>query len=196
MHGDAAPSSARPRRLLHTREVLCQGYERDDGLMDIEARLTDQSALPAELPFYTLAAGATLHEMRLTMTVDGELCIHRFSTSTDIGATPYCTQVNEAYAALQGLRIAPGFRSQVRERVGGVRGCTHLTEAVLAMAAVAVQTLLAAGRERRRASGPGGQAPADVKQWVMNSCHVYRDGGEALDRSLPRQHRGPAPSRA
>jgi len=179
------------RRLLHTRSVVCQGFERDDGLLDIEGRLTDVSALAAELPFYILEASATLHDMRLTMTVDGALRIHRFHTSTDIGATPFCAQVNQAYAGLEGLRITSGFRVALRERVGGVRGCTHLTEAVLAMANVAVQTLLAAGRERRRLQPPAGQAASEVNQWVMNSCHVYRAGGEGLDRSLPRQRRGP-----
>lgn len=183
-----APAS---RHLLHTREVVCRGYLRDDGLLEIEGRLTDLSALQTELPFYSLDAGATLHDMLLTMTVDEDLRILRFATCTDIGATPYCAQVNVAYAALQGLHIKPGFRAQVRERVGGVRGCTHLTEAVLAMAAVAVQTLLAAGREQRRASGSSGQPAGEVSRWVMNSCHVYRDGGEALDRSVPRQRRGP-----
>src|SRR3970282_2145791 len=30
-----------PRRLMHTRAIECTGYERDDGLWDIEAHLTD-----------------------------------------------------------------------------------------------------------------------------------------------------------
>ena len=31
-------------------------------------------------------------------------------------------------AALTGIRIGPGWRRQVQERVGGVRGCIHITE--------------------------------------------------------------------
>ena len=29
------------RKQLHTREIKCIGYERDDGLWDIEGRITD-----------------------------------------------------------------------------------------------------------------------------------------------------------
>ena len=30
-----------PRKLMHTRAIECNGYEREDGLWDIEAHLTD-----------------------------------------------------------------------------------------------------------------------------------------------------------
>lgn len=178
------------RLLLHTREVVCRGYERDDGLLDIEGRLRDISALAGELPFYLLDAGAAVHDMRLVMTIDTQMLIHRFWVSTDTGATPYCTEINRAYAALEGLRIGPGFKAQVRERLGGVRGCTHLTETVSTMASTAVQTILAAGRARRQRLGEVTGQPTEVtRKWVLNSCYVYRDDGTAVDRSLPRVRR-------
>ena len=34
----AGPS---PRKLIHTNEIRCTGIERDDGLWDIEGRITD-----------------------------------------------------------------------------------------------------------------------------------------------------------
>lgn len=35
------PTATAPRRLAHTRQIVCSGYVRDDGLYDIEARMTD-----------------------------------------------------------------------------------------------------------------------------------------------------------
>ena len=37
-------SPAAPRTLLHTRQVQCTGWEREDGLFDIEGRLSDVRA--------------------------------------------------------------------------------------------------------------------------------------------------------
>ena len=34
-------SQPKPRKPLHHREVICQGFLRDDGLIDIEGQLTD-----------------------------------------------------------------------------------------------------------------------------------------------------------
>ena len=53
------PSPA-PRRHLHTRSILCEGFLRDDGLYDIEARIVDTKTYEAEEPFRGLrpAGGA------------------------------------------------------------------------------------------------------------------------------------------
>ena len=34
-------SGPAPRKLIHTRKIRCTGIERDDGLWDIEGRITD-----------------------------------------------------------------------------------------------------------------------------------------------------------
>jgi len=39
-------SSPAPRKLMHTRAIECRGYEREDGLWDIEAHLTDTKTTP------------------------------------------------------------------------------------------------------------------------------------------------------
>ena len=49
-----------PRDLKHTRTIVCQGYEREDGLWDIEARLTDTK--PRDIP---LASGGVRPDRNL-----------------------------------------------------------------------------------------------------------------------------------
>lgn len=39
-----APTS---RRLMQTREIVCEGFERSDGLYDVEATMTDSKLLNA-----------------------------------------------------------------------------------------------------------------------------------------------------
>ena len=63
------------------------------------------------------------------ITVDRELRIVDAAAATD--AMPYagaCDAITPDYAKLVGLSIGPGYLRHVKERLGGVLGCTHLTE--------------------------------------------------------------------
>lgn len=168
---EAAP----PRQPVHTRQIDCRGYRRADGLIDIEGRLTDLTADFAQLRFHAVAAGGAIHDMRLRMTIDLQMQIHRLRACTETGATPYCGGADAAYAGLEGLRIGPGFRRAVRERMGGARGCTHLTELLSTMAMTAAQTVLATLRDlgqTDRYASAGGKT-----HWIIDTCHAYRSDG-------------------
>src|SRR4051812_34895449 len=106
------------RTLLHRRTVAFDGYQRDDGAFEVEARLKDITAVPTTMPFGDLETGATIHSMHVTMTVEPDLVIREVRALTETGATPYCGGSDAAYASLAGLKIAPGFKQAVRERVG------------------------------------------------------------------------------
>ena len=54
---------------MHLRRVVCTGYERDDGLWDIEGRLIDTKPFPLELPEHTAAADEPIHEMTVCLTI-------------------------------------------------------------------------------------------------------------------------------
>jgi Protein of unknown function (DUF2889) len=167
------------RTLRHTRQILCRGYLRDDGLYDIEAELHDISPVPTELPFIALPAGGSIHQMRLTMTIDAELVIRHMSARTDTGPTPYCAEINAAYAVLEGLRVGSGFRQEAKARLGGARGCTHLTELLGPLATTAMQTIMSMQRETTPWHARlEGDAPIP-RPWVLGTCHAYRLDGEA-----------------
>jgi hypothetical protein len=167
------PATRNPtRRLLHTRHIVCNGYERSDGLFDIEARLTDIKADTADLLYKQVPAGEPLHDLRITLTIDATGLIRRASASTDTGPSPYCAQINAAYESLAGVRIAAGFRQQVKERVGGKHGCTHLTELLGPLATTALQTLMGT-------RPGGGNADAHLAQ-MIDTCHAWRADGEVV----------------
>lgn len=172
------------RQLLHTRQVTCTGYRRGDGLFDIEGRLLDTKADSYVLPFKTLAAGEPVHSMRLRLTVDLELVIRECVAFTDAGPTPVCHEINAAYAALVGLKIGPGFIKQATRHVGGLNGCTHLTELLGPMATTAFQALSAQlmAAERERARHEPGYRPSYA--WAIGGCHAYRPEREVAQRIL------------
>lgn len=177
------PASPSGRRLLHTRQVVCTGYERDDGLFDIEGRLLDTKGVDTDFPYGTIPANGVLHQMRIVITLDRKLVIQRIEAVSEQAPTPVCSHINQAYASLVGVSMGPGFKKRVAERVGGIKGCTHLTELLGPMATTAIQTLapVIQKRLRQRASrDPDFEMP---QHWVIGTCHAYHPEGDAARRA-------------
>ncbi|BAN48694.1 DUF2889 domain-containing protein [Metapseudomonas resinovorans] len=171
------------RRLLHTRQVVCTGYERDDGLFDIEGRLLDTKGVDTDFPYGTIPANGVLHQMRILITLDRTLVIRHIEAISEQAPTPVCSHINQAYAALVGVSMGPGFKKRVAERVGGIKGCTHLTELLGPMATTAIRTLAPVIQKRlrqRAAHDPEFQMP---RHWVIGSCHAYHPEGDAARRA-------------
>ncbi|WP_081074254.1 DUF2889 domain-containing protein [Burkholderia diffusa] len=161
------------RERLHTRSIKVEGYRRGDGLWDIEGRLLDTKDRDAKLLSGVRPAGEPFHQMGLRFTLDDTLMILEVEAVMD--AFPYadvCDSIASHYRQLIGLRIGKGFRRSMSERVGGVRGCSHMTELVGAMAAGAIQTL-----------GPYLNKKNTERPLQLAGCHAW-----AYDSTLVKAH--------
>ena len=131
-----------PRRHLHTRTIACEGYERDDGLFDIEARMLDTKTYAIDEPYRgRREAGAPVHDMQLRLTIDRAMAVRDIEVATNDAPYDACFTVAPAYRKLVGARIGGGWRRAVSDAVGGTAGCTHLRELLLPAATVAFQTM-------------------------------------------------------
>lgn len=178
------PSAA--REAVHTRRIELNGYSREDGLFDIEARLTDTKAYG----FHTedrdrVEAGEPLHGMSMRMTIDDNMTIVAFEAATDYSPYKICPEIAPNYAKLAGIRIGPGFLRAAAERVGGVHGCTHLRELLQQMGTVALQTLYPV-LARKNPPIPGAKPP------LLNTCYAYRADGPVVQRRWPEVYTGAA----
>ena len=169
------------RRLMHTRNITCKAYERDDGLWDIEAQLVDLREEP--MPVIRggwVPAGQPLHDMRINMTVDMDMKILDIDARTAASPTPACGQVDAAYKALIGETIGAGFKSKIRATVGGFKGCTHLTELLQPVATTVFQALwlrIAAKRWGKDASEAAGK---EFGAELIDSCSAYQRDGQVF----------------
>jgi Protein of unknown function (DUF2889) len=135
-------SAPAERELLHLRDIVLRGYQRADGLFDIEAHLLDTKSYGYEnADRGWMEPGEPLHGMWMRMTVDQDMVITACEAATDHSPYSICPQAAPNFSRLAGIRIGPGFTRAVKERVGGVQGCTHLREMLGQMATVAFQTL-------------------------------------------------------
>lgn len=164
------------REHLHTRTVTCTGYLRADGLWDIEGKIVDMKTHAFELlNGAVIHAGAPVHAMRVRITVDDECVIRDAVAVTEAAPYACCADINPSYAKLVGLKLAAGFTAAVRERLGGVAGCTHITELLSPMATTAHQTITAGLRRRERGKH---WSPQSTGSQYLNTCYGLRAGGE------------------
>jgi hypothetical protein len=177
-------SAPAARKRLHDRHVHCAGFLREDGLWDIEGHLVDTKSYAfSNVHRGTIEAGEPVHGMRLRLTVDDSLEIHAVEADTEHAPYRVCPEVTSNYQRLVGLRIGPGFRRAVAARLGGVEGCTHLSELLGPIATTAFQTM-AGQRRRQQAASP------DVPPRWLDTCHAHASTGEVVKELYPKHYRG------
>ena len=76
-----------PRKHVHTRRIECNGYEREDGLWDIEAHLVDTKSQThaRRAGGRERQPGEPVHDMWLRVTIDLDMKIHDVEARTDEG---------------------------------------------------------------------------------------------------------------
>ena len=178
------------RRHLHTRTITCEGYERDDGLYDIEARIVDRKTYDVEEPYRGhRPAGAHVHDMQVRLTLDAAMTVKAIAVSTNHAPYDPCPQVAPSYQGLVGAKIGAGWRKAVAEAVGRTRGCTHVTELLMPMATVAFQTMGSWPKGGKVAT----EAEPDTSQkkpYFIDGCHAWAADGPVVKRLFPLHYRG------
>ena len=135
-----------PRKTSHIRRVTYQGYEREDGLWDMEAELHDSKAqdMPSFRHQGVRLAGDPIHHMWLRVTIDRKLVVHAIEAAMDAHPLQDCPQARPALQGMVGACMTRGWRQAIAQHMGGVASCTHLRELLFNMATAAFQTLPAA----------------------------------------------------
>jgi Protein of unknown function (DUF2889) len=173
------PAAAPHRQLKHRRQIDVQVYSRGDGLWEVDAVLIDTKTRDAHLAAGLRPAGTPIHEMQLRLVVDEKLNVLEAGAETRwMPYTPQCGEHGQAYQKLVGLNLARGFRGALRERLGGVLGCTHITELAQVLPTAVIQAF--AG-EVIDTKGEG-----DVRPYQIDRCHALRSDGPVVQAFYPR----------
>ncbi len=188
----ALPPAAPERQLRHRRRIDIEIHARPDGLWEVDAQMQDMRA--SEFTLHgggTLRAGEPIHDMRLRIVVDANFEIVDAGAQTV--AMPYagvCDAHGDLYSRLIGLNLLDGFRRGVKERLGGVQGCTHLTELTWVLPTAVVQAFAGEGLLDRVDDGG-----MPVQPMPIDRCHALRSDGPMVRTHFPRWYRAPTSSK-
>ena len=182
----ALPTAARDRVPQHRRSIDVKIYSRGDGLWEVDAHLTDTRPRATPMATGELPAGAPIHDMLLRLVIDESFNVLEAGSQTS--AMPYpgeCDNLGDTYGRLVGLNLMRGFRQAVKERLGGVKGCTHLTELSQVLPTAVVQAFAGEVIDTR------GDAAGSTQPFQIDRCHALRAEGDAVKTYYPRWYRAP-----
>ena len=170
--------------LKHRRSIDVAVYSRGNGLWEVDAHITDIKTSDAKVAGGVRPAGVPIHDMLLRLAVDEKFNIVEAGAETR--QMPYpglCDQHGDAYGRLVGLNLLKGFRAAVKERLGGVQGCTHISEMGQLLPTAVIQAFVGEVKDARES------AHTDRRPFQIDGCHALRADGEAVRTHYPRWYR-------
>lgn len=178
-----------PRKLRHTRTIVCDGYERPDGQWDVDGRLLDVKAdTIAHWEQGLHPAGKPVHDMSLRLTVDAGMTITASEAAMDAHPWSICPKIAPNFSQLTGLALKPGFTKKSGALLGGANGCTHLGSLIGPIATTVMQTMVRARIKRMNDAQAKGQ-PRPIPHF-LNTCHTWAADSPIVKREFPEFYKG------
>jgi hypothetical protein len=178
------PQAAAQRQLKHRRQIDVQVFSRGNGLWEVDAVLTDTKTRVADMLDGPRPAGTPIHDMLLRLVVNEKLDILEAGSVTRW--MPYngiCNDHDDAYGGLVGMNLLQNFRLAMRKKLGGVLGCTHITELAQTLPTAVVQAFAGEVIDTR-GTAEGAQQPFQIDR-----CHALRADGDIVRLHHPRWYR-------
>ncbi|MBM86853.1 MAG: hypothetical protein CMQ41_08690 [Gammaproteobacteria bacterium] len=176
------------RKHVHTRAIDYRGYERKDGLWDIEAHLTDTKTYKFTNKWRgEMEVGEPLHQMLLRVTVDEDFRIRDIVAVTENSPFEMCPNIAPKYKSLIGIKMGPGWRRAIRKRVGGTQGCTHLTELLFPMATVAMQTIWPLIKKPKHKTERKKKSSQE-RPMILDTCHAWASDSPIVKENSPQYY--------
>lgn len=174
-----------PRKHLHHREVYYDGYLREDGLWDIEARITDTRTYSIDsVGRPKLAAGLPVHDMLIRATVDDNMTIREINVAMDSRPFDECIQARDPMQKMVGATMGPGWRYAIEKALGGIQGCAHLRELLFNMATAAYQTIPVHRAHQAKLSNIAPTA-SGTPPHHLGKCVAWDFNGPVVRRNYP-----------
>ena len=165
-------------RPISTRNIEVNAYEYDNSAILIEGRLVDERFCATYPMSGGLRPPGIIHDMVIRFVLRlPKMAIE--SIEVDMNRVPReeCLNTKDSLEPLVGMKIRSGFTDRVRERVGGVKGCTHLTALIVTMAPAAMQAAWTfAAREPLNPAKYG----INALKFLENTCQTWRSDGAAM----------------
>ncbi|MES2484118.1 MAG: DUF2889 domain-containing protein [Pseudomonadota bacterium] len=178
---DATAADDIVREELHHRRIDFRGFKRSDGLLEVQAQLTDRKTHDFSPPSggTQVAAGETIHDHGLRVVFGDDMVIREMHTAIRAYPYPECPQGGQTLQALVGLRIGAGWNAELRKRLPAGDTCTHLKEMLIPLASAAFQTVYSVRQNQVRELDESGR-PRKI-----DSCYAYGAGRSLVQQNWP-----------
>ncbi len=162
---------------LHGRTIEMKTYALDEDTILIEGWLReDRFHGVYDITGEAIAKGP-VHHMAIRLMVGGApLAILDAEAEMEQVPLEFCRDTLETIKKIIGLEISAGFQKKVRARMGGEKGCAHLTHLLTVMSQAAFQGYVAHKR-KHQLPVPGSLEEVEGLEYLLGSCRAWREDG-------------------
>ncbi len=167
---------------VHERRLEFRSYPLDDDRIIVEGRLRDDRLVPGYHWDGTPMSAGVVHNMCVRMLVGG-----RPPSIMDAEAgmlkVPHelCPTTLDSVKRIIGLSIVHGYSEEVHNRLGGVKGCAHLTHLIVTMGAAVIHGQFAQHTRKLRPI-PRSLDEMPGLSTVIRSCKLWAEDGPLLQQ--------------
>jgi hypothetical protein len=174
------------RKPVHKREVTIDVFLCPDRAWEVDAMIADVPQRSVDMVCGLKQAGDDLHRMQLRLRVarDSNTVLEASAQTIAAPYREHCANHGSIYQALVGLNVLKGFRQAVYDRLGGVAGCTHITELAQMLPTALVQAIAQEAARNRETGSVSAQRP-----FQLDRCHALRSDNEAVRLFYPQWYR-------
>ena len=176
------------RRLLHNRNISLKGYVRDDKLFEIEALLVDTKNYDFKNHDRgTIRKNEPIHQMKIKLVLNENLFIVDAEAETKNSPYSICKDANSNFKKIIGLQIKSGWKKEIVKLIGGISGCTHISELLSSVATAAFQTIYPY-KSKQKNENKIQINQNQEKPLLLGTCHAFNSKSEVVKRLWPEWH--------
>ena len=167
---------------VHERRLELRTFALEGDRIVVEGWLKDDQYVPNYHLDGRLRPPGKVHRICVRLLLGGwPLLI--LDAEAEMPVVPYdeCPSTQDTVKKVIGLTITHGYGDQVFERLGGVKGCTHMVHLIMAMGKAALHGYWS-HRLRTRRTLPGSLEEIPELDYVIDSCMLWKKGGPLINR--------------
>jgi len=165
---------------VHERKIEIRTFPVENSQVIVEGWLRDERLMPGYTWEGKERPPGLVHWMGVRLLI-GDWPLTILDAEAEMRQTPHeqCPTVQDTVKKVIGTSILAGFSNEIRERLGGIEDCSHMTHLILAMGPAALHGFWA---QQTREPRP---VPRTREEFVglpllVNSCLLWREGGPLL----------------
>ena len=166
---------------VHERRIEVRTYPAKDDRVVVEGWLRDERFCQNFHWSGKERQPGIVHHMCVRMLV-GDWPLTILDAEAEMPGVPesLCLETKNSVEKIIGMKIVGGYSDEVRRRLGGVKGCTHLSHLIVVMGPAALHGFWAQAM-RRPQPVPESVDKIPGLELLVNSCQLWAEDGPFLE---------------
>jgi hypothetical protein len=165
---------------IHTRDIQLSTYPHSDSQVIIHGILKDQRYIRVFDITGDVKQPGIIHHMDVKLMVSSNpLMIEDAQAKMLHVPMDECKKTLDAIEKLKGIKIQSGFSKNIRNIMGGNKGCTHLCQLIIVMAQEIVHGWMTQKR-KDKSPVPKDIDSLDEKKFLIDSCRMWTKNGPKM----------------